>query len=236
MTLLVLDHVSRRHYHGAHERVVLRDISLTVDAGELVAIWGPRRSGRSTLLRVAAGIEPVDGGGVRFTGRELNARGGHALGRGIGYCRLEMREEGACGVLDELIVAQLAQGLPRAQARTRTHDALRRAGATHCTELKLHELDSAEAVRVAIARALVQKPSLLVIDEPVKGVDLLERDAILALLRALADEGVAVLVSAGEATALSGADRALALGEGVLRGEHQRELAPVLPLRRRAGA
>ena len=73
-------------------------------------------------------------------------------------------------------------------------------------------------MRVALARALALEPSLLVIDEPTRGVDLLERDAILALLRSLADEGIAVLISTGEATALAGADRALSLADGELRG------------------
>jgi ABC-type sugar transport system ATPase subunit len=74
-----------------------------------------------------------------------------------------------------------------------------------------------------------------VIDDPVQGVDLLERDGILALLRALADGGLAVLASATEAPALSGADRTFTLSAGGLRGAPPRELAPVLALRR-AGA
>jgi ABC-type sugar transport system ATPase subunit len=75
-----------------------------------------------------------------------------------------------------------------------------------------------------------------VIDEPTKGVDLLERDNILGLLRSLADENIAVLMSSAEATALAGADRALSLSAGKLRGSASPELADVLPLRREAGA
>jgi ABC-type sugar transport system ATPase subunit len=75
-----------------------------------------------------------------------------------------------------------------------------------------------------------------VVDDPIRGVDLLERDAILGLLRSLADEGLAVLISATEATALAGADRALSLAAGELRGSTAPELASVVPLRRRASA
>ena len=199
MTLLALEHVGRRHRQGERERAVLRDVSLTLDAGELVAIWGPRRSGRSTLLRVAAGIESPDIGSVRFAGREL-PRGG-ALGSGIGYCQSAPRGAEARGVLDELMVAQLARGVPQSLARSRAFEttrAGRRRGLRR--RVSLHELDGAELVRVMLARVLVLDPSLLVIDEPVKGVDLLERDAILALLRSLADEGIAILTSAAEAT------------------------------------
>jgi len=106
--------------------------------------------------------------------------------------------------------------------------------------MRQHELSSAEAVRVAIARTLILNPRLIVIDEPVKGVDLADRDGILALLRRLADEGIAVLASTGDSTGLSEADHGLVLGGGGLRGAPAPELAPILPLRRagahRAGA
>jgi energy-coupling factor transporter ATP-binding protein EcfA2 len=235
MSLLALEHVSRRYRSGTHERVVLDDVSLTLEAGELLAVWGLRRSGRSTLLRVAAGIEPPDAGVVRFDGEDL-ARSPDALGSGIGYCRSPPLDGEAHGVLDELIAGQLARGVPQPAAHSRAFAALERTGATGCAGRDLRELDGGESVRVAIACALTLGPSLLVIDEPTRGVDLLERDAILTLLRTLADEGIALLVSAGEATALSGADRALSLSDGELRGSLSPELAAVVPLRRRASA
>ncbi len=89
---------------------------------------------------------------------------------------------------------------------------------------------------MAIARAIVREPKLLVIDEPTLGVDLPVRDEILALLRGLASDGIAVLYSATDTTGLTGSDRALSLAKGSLNGECSApELAPVLPLRR-AGA
>lgn len=235
MTLLELDHVTRRYRSGAHERVVLNEVSLSLEAGELLAVWGLRRSGRSTLLRVAAGVETPSSGVVRFEGANLAERP-DALGSGIGYCRPPSSESEAHGTLDELIAGQLARGVPQATARSRAFAALERVEATECAGHGLHELDGGEGVRVAIARALTLGPSLLVIDEPTKGVDLLERDTILSLLRSLADEEIALLVSVGEATALSGADRALSLSNGELRGSVSPELATVVPLRRRASA
>lgn len=234
MSLLALERVTRQTRQGAHERIVLDEVSLQLEPGELLAIWGARRSGRSTLLRVAAGIDPPDSGMVRFDGKPLRARGSDALGSGIGYCQRALRGGEAREVLDELVLGQLARGIPRPAARERSRAALERSGAGHCAAHRMQELDSAEAVRVSIARSLTLSPSLLVIDEPTKGVDLLERDGILALLRSLANEGLAVLMSAGEATALSGADRALSLVEGELRGSVAPELADVVPLRRQA--
>ena len=93
------------------------------------------------------------------------------------------------------------------------------------------ELRIAEAVLVGIARSLVHQPELLVIDEPMLGVEERDRDQILPVLRALADEGVSVLMSVGDVGCLAGADRALSLAAGELHGELQpTELAPVIQL------
>ncbi len=230
MTLLALEAVSLSARRGAHERIVLRNVSLTLESRELVAVWGKRDAGCSTLLRVAAGIEPPGSGVVRFAGRPLSARSGAMLGKGIGYCRSMRRSGEAREVLDDLLVSQLARGIPRFVGRKRALGALARTGAERCGSRALGELDGADSVRVAIAGALVLDPSLLVIDEPTAGVDLLQRDAILALLRSLAGDGLAVLMSASDATALSGADRALSLAGGVLRGSVAPGLAPVVPL------
>jgi energy-coupling factor transporter ATP-binding protein EcfA2 len=234
MTLLELENVSRRQ-GDADGSLLLRDVSLILDGGELVSVWGKRRSGRSTLLRVASGIEPPDEGVVRFAERDLAGSEGYALGGGIGYCRRTPGEARARVVLDELMVSQLARGIRRSSARARALAALERVGAEQTGVHLLRELDSAEAVRFMVARALVLKPSLLVLDEPTVGVDMFERDGIVSLLRSLADDGLAVLICTGDTAALSGADRALSLAEGELHGSSAPELATVLPLRRQAG-
>jgi energy-coupling factor transporter ATP-binding protein EcfA2 len=236
MSLLELENVSRRLQGDPHGSLLLRNVSLSLEAGELVAVWGKRRSGRSTLLRVASGIEPPDEGIVRFAGRNLAGSEGYALGGGIGYCRRAVAEARTRVVLDELMVAQLARGIPRSSARARSLATLQRVGAEQTGARLLRELDGGEAIRVTVARALVLEPSLLVLDEPTIGVDVLERDGIVSLLRSLADDGIAVLICTGDTAALSGADRALSLAEGELHGSSAPELATVLPLRRRAGA
>jgi ABC-type lipoprotein export system ATPase subunit len=232
MTLLELEGVGKHYNVGPRERAVLRDVSLELEAGEMAVVWGLRRSGRSTLLRVAAGIEAPDTGVVLFDGRDLADHGDDVLGGGIGYCQTTFRSTEGQSVLDEVVLGLLARGVSPSAARARARAALGRTGATSSEGLRLVELDGAEAVRVALSRTLALGPRLIVIDEPTKGVDLLERDEILLLLRSLADDGIAVLATTGESTGLSGADRALALGEGELRRAALPDLAPVLPLRR----
>jgi ABC-type multidrug transport system ATPase subunit len=232
MILLELEHVVKRFRHGARSIEVLCDVTLQIHEREVIAVWGPAHSGRSTLLRVAGGIEAPDGGVARFRGRELSLGGGE-IPRGIAYCRPTLRSLEGRLVLDELIGAQLALGIGTACAKARAWQTLERVHAGHCQGRRPCELDRAEEVRVAIARALLQDPSLLLIDEPIKGVDPLERDKILDLLHSLSREGVSVLMTLDRGVGLFGADRALSLGEGRLRGPLAPELAPVvqMPLR-----
>jgi ABC-type multidrug transport system ATPase subunit len=231
MALLELAGVGKRYGRGQLERVALRSVSFELSAGELLAIWGRRNSGRSTLLRIAAGLEPPDQGAVLLNGGNVHARRGEDLCEQIRYCRKTYRPTEGQLVIDRLITTQLTRGIPGPSARTRAHEALRRANASHCATLKPSELDIAEMVLVGIARSLVHQPRLLVIDEPTLGIDLFERDRILSLLRSLVDDGISVLMSVGETTCLAGADRALSLAGGELHGElRPPELAPVIHL------
>jgi ABC-type multidrug transport system ATPase subunit len=236
VSLLCLEGVGKR-YGAGDERVVLRDVALQLDAGELAVVWGLRRSGRSTLLRVAAGIEAPSAGVVRFAGLDLAKHGERLLGDQIGYCQKTLRFTEGQRVLEHTMVGLLSRWVSPAKARKRAHTALERAGAAHCAHMRQHQLSSAEAVRVSIARTLTLSPRMIVIDEPVKGVELTDRDGVLLLLRLLADDGITVLASTGESTGLSEADRALVLGRGELRGApaapraRATSLAPVLPLR-----
>jgi ABC-type multidrug transport system ATPase subunit len=232
MSLLELDAVSKRYEDDSGGRTVLRGVSLRVESGELAVVWGLRRSGRSTLLRVAAGIEPPDAGTVRFDGRDLAEDGERVLGEGIGYCQRTLRFADGHTALDHAMVGLLSRWVPPAKARLRALRALERTGAMHCARTTQRELSSAEVVCVGLARTLALEPRMIVVDEPVKGVELSERDTILALLRSLADEGLTVLASTGESTGLSQADQGLVLGDGELRGAPRARLAPVLPLRR----
>lgn len=242
MTFLEFERVSkyRAHAHITSRRrkqqLLLHEVSLSLDHGEVVGIWGLRGSGRSTLLRIGAGIERPDAGQVRLADREL-AQAGHELADHIAYCDpVALLRRAYClggaqtSTLDELVLTQLARGVDARAARILALEALARTGAERYAQRAVRELDGAEAARVTLAQALTCQPALLVIDEPTKGVDLLERDGILMVLRSLADEGIAILMSVGETTGLFGVDRVLALGRGELHGNVVPTLAEVVHL------
>jgi len=231
MSLLELEGVTKRYRSGQRERTVLSDVDLSVDAGQLAVVWGARRSGRSTLLRIAAGVQAPDSGSVRFEGRPL---GEGAIGTGVGYVAKTLRANEEQGVLDQIAAVLLARGVGVHDARQRAREALARAGGERSAAMKVSELGGGEALRVALARTLALEPKVVVVDEPAATVEISERDDVLALLRSLARAGVTVLASTGEAEQLAGADLALTLRDGQLQGRTRSEGATVLALRRGA--
>jgi ABC-type multidrug transport system ATPase subunit len=233
MSLLSIEHV-RLFDRESPGRLLLEDVCLELHAGELVAIWGKRRSGRSSLLHIACGLAQPDEGVVRFEGREL--RGPSAIGAGIAYCSAGFHVGEAWPVERELVEVQLARGVPRRQARRQAHAALERTGAQQLAGRLLRTLRGAERIRTMLALALTSAPRLLLVDDVVTGVELVERTAILRLLRSLADDGLAVLTSTDETPALAGADRALTLSEGRLNGRLAPAFAEVVELRASASA
>lgn len=228
MSLLSIEGVGKRYRRGRREYVALKDVSLSVEHGELVCVLGTRKSGRSTLLRIAAGLERPDHGTVRFEGVDLSSAG-NVIGRRIAYCHTSFSELEGEHVLDHVATGLLAQDSTPVEANRAAEDVLSRMGAGDCARLRPYELDGAECVRVGIARALISSPTLLVVDEPTAPVGPI-CDPILRLLRTIADEGIAVLMSTGDAMCLSGVDRAMSLDEGELRGEMQPSQADVVPL------
>lgn len=229
MTLLRIDNVTKRYSTGRREYVALRGVSLELDAGELVSVWGLRRSGRTTLLRTAAGIELPDSGSVHFRGRQLSAGGDGILGVEIGYANAQFMPTQGRTVVDHVAVGLLAHGVPVERARSRAYEALSRVDAASCADVEPRLLDSAEMMRASIARVMTLEPELLLLDEPINGVDLLQRDQILGLIRSLADDGTAVLMTTGDVVTI--ADRMLAIDGGELRGDVTPEVADVVPLR-----
>jgi ABC-type lipoprotein export system ATPase subunit len=236
MSLLELRNVSKRLSRGGRKVVVLEDAFLSIDPGELVGVDGLRGSGRTSLLRLVAGIDEPDAGTVCFDGRDLAEHGEELLGREIGYCEKSFGTAVGPAAIDEVIFGLLVNGVRRAEARTRAQEALQRVSGESIAGRRMSELDSAERVRLAIAQALTLEPRLLLVDEPVAGVNLDQRDDILLLARSLADEGMAVLMTVGDLSELRGADQSLTIGDGELRGSIKRGLEPVadLTLRRQA--
>lgn len=237
MTLLALESVSKRYPRGeqaSRERVALRDVSLDIAPGEFVAVWGRRRSGRTTLLEVCAGLEQPSEGVVRFDGRDLARR--RMLGKPHGIGMAQPHFSRMHGVVVEQVATPMLKTRVRVEkAQMRAYELLDRVGASDCAEMSPDDLEPSELVRAMLARALTMHPRLVLLDAPTSGMPAPERDTIFKLLRSLTQEdGMAVLMTVDEVQGLSVvADRVLSISGGELRGARSpAEPAPVVELRR----
>jgi ABC-type lipoprotein export system ATPase subunit len=219
MTLLALERVSKSHWRGRHEIVVLDEVSLEVEAGELVAVFGQRASGKTTLLRIAAGIEAPDAGYVRFEGRELGAgrfrrlTGIHAR---IGWVGRQGPFASGMRMLDH-VALPLLRAVAADEAERCATRVLKRVGVGELAGAHWHELSDAERTLVTIAHAIVRDPKLLFADDPTSGLGLEERETVLALLRSIAEErGMAVLATVPEMSDALRSHRVMSLADGEL--------------------
>ncbi|HEX4804792.1 MAG TPA: ATP-binding cassette domain-containing protein [Conexibacter sp.] len=219
MTLLALERVSKSHWRGRHEIVVLDDVSLEVAAGELVTVFGQRAAGKTTLLRIAAGIEAPDAGSVRFEGGELGGGRLRRLGGihpRIGWVGRQAPFASGMRMLDHVALPLLG-GASSEKAERRATRALKRVGAGDLARARWHELSDAERTLVTIAHAIVREPALLLADDPTSGLGVEERETVLALLRAVAEERrMAVLATVPEIPDALRSHRVMSLGDGEL--------------------
>jgi putative ABC transport system ATP-binding protein len=215
-SLLSLRHVSKSYWRGPNETVVLADISLDVHRGEVIAIWGQRGSGKTTLATIAAGIDAPDGGTVLFEGRDLNeSRSGltHALREGIGWLE---RMGDDLPIVDYVALPLFGKHSPR-YARRYAVAALARVGIAECANERWETLSDGERTLVAIAHALVRSPRILIADTPTANLDLFQREELMALLRSAADEDhLGVLITVPDMPEAIHADQIGSLSDGKL--------------------
>jgi ABC-type lipoprotein export system ATPase subunit len=220
VSLLSLDGVAKRYTRGLRTLVALDDICLEVDPGDFVAIWGGSRSGKTTLLRVAAGIESPGAGTVTFDGQDLAAlsrrRRAQLLLTGIGCVWQTGRMTRGLSVLDH-VALPLLRKRSHTQARRDAHAMLERVGAQPCANARWHELTDGDRTRVALAHALIREPRLLLADEPTANLNMIEREQVLGLLRSVADDAdVAVVMTAPDAPNLLQSHRIMGIDDGRL--------------------
>ncbi len=199
LTLLALDRVTKRYWRGAREVVALDDVSLELERGDFIAVWGRRGAGKSTLLRIAAGMERPDAGSVSFEGidvaRRSRTKQAQLLRERIGVVQRTEPSIPSLPILDYVALPLLGR-LGRVEAHRRAATALERVGADDCAELTWSRLSDGAQALVSVAHAIVRGPSLVLADDPSAGLDAIERERVVALLRSAADEtGIGVLLT-----------------------------------------
>ena len=218
MSVLEMHGVSKVYGDGAAEVHALREVSLTVDEGELVAVMGPSGSGKSTLLTIAGTLEePSAGevlvGGAAVFGMSRNDRA-RLRRRSIGYVFQNFNLLAGLTAAENVSLPLELDGVPAKTARRSGLRALEELGLLPRAGSFPDELSGGERQRVAIARAVVGDRRLLLADEPSGALDSANGDAVIRLIRAACQRGVAGVVVTHDAQLASWADRVVFLRDG----------------------
>ncbi|HEX7760626.1 MAG TPA: ABC transporter ATP-binding protein [Caulobacteraceae bacterium] len=206
------------HAYGGNK--VLRGVDLTIRAGEIYALLGPNGAGKTTLIRAICGRVKISGGEVRLAGCDpfKEPRGRAALG----LAPQELALYAHMTVRENLEVFAKLSGLKGAAVAPAVEDAMTVTRTADRAHVPIRHLSGGYQRRVNIAAAVLHKPRLLILDEPTVGVDMNAREAVDGVIRALADQGVAVLLITHDLEQAGGlATRVGFLSEGVkvLEGE-----------------
>jgi ABC-type methionine transport system ATPase subunit len=239
MALLSFQQVSKHLLDGRREVAVLREVSFDIDPGEYVGLWGSKRSGKSTVLRLAAGIETPDDGAIIFDGKDLaqmstDQRTAQRRRGGIALALLGLSPAGNRPVVEHIATPLVAGKVGWDEAEAIARRMLGRVDASDIEDALTGELGSSECVRVELARALAHEPRLLLVDEPAILASPSEARELYELLRSVGrDKGLAVVIASREAHALEGAPRIFSIDHGRVRSTDSRR--KVLPFRRDGG-
>jgi putative ABC transport system ATP-binding protein len=230
--IMQVENVTRRFGSGRTEVVAVRDVSLSVSPGEVVLIMGPSGSGKTTLLSMLGGLLQPSNGHIRIDDAELTQLNENRLPnvrlRHIGFIFQDFNLLSALSSLDNVALVGQLNGLSRQAARKRAQELLEQLGLGHRLNFLPEKLSGGEKQRVAIARALVNRPGLILADEPTANLDSHHGHEIMRLLRRIAKEEQRSVIIVSHDQRIKGiADRILWLEDGAFKDVVEMAVDPV---------
>ena len=193
MTMLSANHLSKSYA----KRPVVKDVSFSVNEGEVVGLLGPNGAGKTTCFYMTTGLVTQDGGQIILDDEDITESPMHGRARkGLGYLPQEPSIFRKLSVRDNILaILETRKDLTHSQRQQKLESLLNEFHITHLTESDGMSLSGGERRRVEIARALATDPKFILLDEPFAGVDPISVNDIKGIIRHLSDKGIGVLIT-----------------------------------------
>ena len=225
MAILKLEDICKDYQQGKEPVRVLKNISLTVEKGDYLAIMGPSGSGKTTLMNIIGCLDVATSGSYELDGRNLKDLSDDDLAdirnRHIGFVFQHFHLLPKMTALDNVALPLLYADVPMKERRQRAAEALKAVGLEKRMEFYPNQLSGGQCQRVAIARAMVGKPDLLLADEPTGALDTKSGQQIMEIFRQLSRDGMTIVMITHELSIAQQADKIYRILDGELYTESQ---------------
>jgi putative ABC transport system ATP-binding protein len=218
--LLSAQQVRKIYRTGAGEVPALRDVSLSVEQGEFVAVMGPSGSGKTTLLNCLSGLDDIDGGRVMLDGESLHdlsdAERTRNRASSMGFVFQQFNLIPVLTAVENVEIPLLLAGVREREARGRAAETLERVGLGHRVDHRPNELSGGEQQRVTIARALAGRPRVVWADEPTGALDSESAQEVMTLMGELHREGLTLMLVTHDPVVGAQAQRMIRMRDGAI--------------------
>ena len=227
MAILKLTDICKDYVQGKEPVRVLKDINLTVEKGDYLAIMGPSGSGKTTLMNIIGCLDVPTSGTYELDGRDLKDLSDDALAeirnKHLGFVFQSFYLMPKLTALDNVALPLLYAGVSLKERRERAAEALQSVGLGERMEFFPNQLSGGQCQRVAIARAMVGKPDLLLADEPTGALDTKAGDQIMEIFRRLSGEGMTIIMITHEPSIAACADKTYRILDGELKTQEEQD-------------
>ena len=231
--LIQLEDVTKTYVMGDVEVHALRGISLTVGKGEFTAIMGASGSGKSTLMNLLGCLDRPTSGRYLLEGHDVSRLPADELAairnRTLGFVFQSFNLLSRTSALENVELPLVYSGISTAERHTRAHEALARVGLGDRADHHPSQLSGGQQQRVAIARALVNRPRVLLADEPTGNLDSRTSVEVMAILQELGRGGITILLVTHEPDIADFASRIIVMRDGRVRSDERRTAKKAVP-------